>query len=63
MAYDFDEAPKPLPKVRLETIGEAWTLFQQQAGVWPAYPLHDLQQGLQPCLVVRQIDHHRDLTG
>ena len=34
MSYDFDEAPKPLPKVRMETIGEAWTLFQKQAGVW-----------------------------
>ena len=34
MAYDYDEAPRASPKVRLETIGEAWTLFQQQSGVW-----------------------------
>ena len=35
MSYDYDDRPaRPLPKVRMETIGEAWTLFQQQAGVW-----------------------------
>lgn len=34
MSYDYEDVSKPLPKVRLETIGEAWTLFQQQVGVW-----------------------------
>jgi uncharacterized membrane protein len=34
MSYDglYNEAPPP--RVRFETIGEAWTLFQQQMGAW-----------------------------
>jgi uncharacterized membrane protein len=36
MSYEIYEpdAPTTRPRVRFETISEAWALFQQQAGVW-----------------------------